>query len=211
MLEPNIPGGKLIREAGVAIVARVLRELCGPAWKPDLVTFPHRAHGPTEPYVRFFRAPVIFNSASAGLTFSKRVLRQPISVASQAVRDALKAQLDRLDADANDEFSDRVRRQIHIAMARGQFSESAVARSLDMDTSTLRRKLARESAKFRTVVQGVKFGIATQLIDNTDLTLADVAAAIGFYEKSVFSRAFRQWSGMAPSQWRERANGSSLR
>ena len=209
LLEPNLPGGELIRESGIAIASRVLRELCGPSWAPELVTFPHRARGPTGPYVEFFRAPVVFNSPSAGLTFSGRVLRQPVSPASQAVRDALKERLDRLESAAGDTFSDRVCREIHIGIARGQHGESAVARSLGMDTSTLRRKLAQEGAKYRTIAQDVKFGVASQLINDTDLKLADVAAAIGFYENSVFSRAFRQWSGMAPSKWRTRAKGSS--
>lgn len=211
LLEPNIPGGELIRESGVAIASRVLRELCGPSWTPEVVTFPHKARGPTGPYVEFFRAPVVFNSASAGLVFSGRVLRQPMSLASQAVRDALKGRLDRLGSVGSDTFSDRVRRQIHVAIARGQLGESAIARSLGMDTSTLRRKLAQEGAKYRTIAQRVKFGVASQLINETDLKLADVAAVIGFDEKSVFTRAFRQWSGMTPSQWRERAKGSSLR
>jgi len=208
LFEPNIPGAELIRETIVAVMARVLRELCGPSWKPDLVAFSHKARGPTEPYVKFFRAAVVFNSAWAGLVFSRRVLRQPVSLASQAVRSALKQQLDRLDAGVSDTFSDRVRRQIHIAMGRGQFSESAIARSLDVNTSTLRRKLAREGTKFGTVVQGAKFGVAAQLIDDTDLTFADVASAIGIYDSSVFTHAFRRWSGLTPSQWRKRKKGS---
>ena len=211
LFEPNIPGAELIRETIVAIMARVLRELCGPSWKPDLVTFSHKARGSTEPYVKFFRAAVDFNSASAGLVFSRRVLRERASLASQAVRDALKQQLDRLDAAANDVYSDRVRRQVHIAMGRGQFSETAIARSLDVDTSTLRRKLAQEGTSFGTVVQGSKFGVAAQLVDDTDLTFADVAAAIGIYDSSVFTRAFRRWSGLTPSQWRMREKGSTRR
>ena len=204
LFEPNVLGGALIRETIVATMVQVLRELCGPAWRPDLVMFSHRAHGPTSPYVKFFRASVAFNSSSAGLTFSARDLRRPVSLASQAVREAVKEQFGRLDAGATDMFCDRVRRQIHAAMERGQFGELSIARSLNVDTSTLRRKLAQEGAKFRSVVQEIKFGIATQLIVDTDLTLADVAAAIGFYESSVFSRAFRRWSGLTPSQWRER-------
>jgi len=211
LLEPNIQGGELIREAGVAIASRVLRELCGPSWTPELVTFPHKARGPTGPYVEFFRAPVVFNSESAGLTFSGRLLGQPVSLASQTARDALKDQLDRLELAGSDTFSDRVCRQMHIAIARGQLGESAIARSLGMDTSTLRRKMAQEGAKYRTLAQGVKFGVASQLIKDTDLKLADVAAVIGFYEKSAFTRAFRQWSGMTPSEWRRRARGSSRR
>ena len=83
--------------------------------------------------------------------------------------------------------------------------------TLDMDTSTLRRKLAQEGAKFGTVVQGATFGFAKQRTDDTDPTLADVAAAIGIYESSVFTPALRRWSDMTPSEWRMRENESSAR
>ncbi|MFX8067372.1 AraC family transcriptional regulator, partial [Acinetobacter baumannii] len=34
------------------------------------------------------------------------------------------------------------------------------------------------------------------------LDLAEVALLLGYSEQSAFTRAFRQWTGLAPSQWR---------
>jgi AraC-like DNA-binding protein len=35
------------------------------------------------------------------------------------------------------------------------------------------------------------------------MTLGEIAAALNYAEQSVFTRAFRRWSGMTPSAWRK--------
>ena len=37
------------------------------------------------------------------------------------------------------------------------------------------------------------------------LDLAEIALLLGFSEQSAFTRAFRQWTGKAPAQWRKQA------
>jgi AraC-like DNA-binding protein len=52
----------------------------------------------------------------------------------------------------------------------------------------------------------VRFGIARQLLADTDLPLAEISAALDFSEPAAFTRAFHRWAGRAPSEWRVRAN-----
>lgn len=47
---------------------------------------------------------------------------------------------------------------------------------------------------------------AAILLENTDWKISDIAAQCGFQEMSYFSKSFRQWTGCAPSAYRERAN-----
>ncbi len=93
----------------------------------------------------------------------------------------------------------------------GASTEPTVARALAMDESTLRRRLAREGASFRAIVQDVRYEVARQLIGESELTLAEVAAVLGFCELSVFTRAFRRWSGVTPSQWRKEHSSTTER
>jgi AraC-like DNA-binding protein len=209
IVEPDVPAAEIIREGSVAIMAHVLRDLCGADWEPDLVMLPHRARGPLAPYLKYFRAPVNFNAAMAGFAFGARWLDRPVAKADPIFRDAL-----RLKAAAqpieNGSFADLVRREIQRAMPAG-LAEAAIARSLDLDASTLRRRLANEGASFRAIVQDIRYLLARQLIGESELSLAEVAAVLGFGELSVFSRAFRRWSGMAPSQWRKEAPEPKVR
>ncbi len=104
-------------------------------------------------------------------------------------------------------FADQVRHQIQVSLPRGRADEAAIARSLGMGRSTLRRRLARNGTSFRTIVQQIHDEAAKYLIRESDLVLAEVATALGYAELSVFTRAFRRWSGVTPSAWRAR-NGA---
>jgi AraC-like DNA-binding protein len=39
--------------------------------------------------------------------------------------------------------------------------------------------------------------------------LGEVASHLGYSEPSAFTRAFRRWSGFAPSQWRRQARAKT--
>jgi AraC-like DNA-binding protein len=210
IVEPDVPAAEQIREGTVAIMVQVLRALCGDGWEPDLVLFPHRSWGSLQPYLKFFRAPVQFNAGLAGCVFAARWLRQGVFRADPALRDAIMERTASARNGASHSFAERVRRQIQLNMP-GASAEAAIARALAMDESTLRRRLAREGSSFRAIVQDVRYEIARQLIGESELTLAEVAAVLGFGELSVFTRAFRRWSGATPSQWRKEHNSTTGR
>lgn len=199
VVEPDVPAADIIREGSVAIMVHVLRDLCGASWEPELVMFPHRARGSLSPYRKYFRAPVNFNASMAGCVFAARWLDQPMAKANPKLRTSL---LQKAAPPTNESFADLIRREIQLTMPAG-LSEAAVALSLDLDCSTLRRRLAREGASFRAIVQEIRYQHARELIRESELTLAEVAAVLGFGELSVFSRAFRRWSGKTPSEWRK--------
>ncbi|MGD8965705.1 MAG: AraC family transcriptional regulator [Gammaproteobacteria bacterium] len=46
--------------------------------------------------------------------------------------------------------------------------------------------------------------MARELLANTKLPLARIAAALNYADTSAFIRAFRQWSGIPPAAWRRR-------
>ena len=44
--------------------------------------------------------------------------------------------------------------------------------------------------------------MAQQLLANTSMTIAEVAASLGYAEASAFVRAFTRWAGTTPGKWR---------
>ena len=59
----------------------------------------------------------------------------------------------------------------------------------------------------RLVVQS-RFATATQLLQNTDVTVLDVALDAGYSDHAHFTRAFRRWTGMSPSEFRRTRRGT---
>ena len=55
---------------------------------------------------------------------------------------------------------------------------------------------------YRAIANEIRFEIARQLLTDTQVPLAQIAAALGYSEASAFTRAFRRWSGQTPKTWR---------
>ena len=55
---------------------------------------------------------------------------------------------------------------------------------------------------YRAITNEIRFEIARQLLQDTQVPLAQISAALGYSEASAFTRAFRRWSGQTPTTWR---------
>ena len=86
--------------------------------------------------------------------------------------------------------------------AQGTCSAATVARLFSMHRRTLHRHLRMEGLAFRQVANEIRFEIACELLENTDMALSQIAAVLRYSELSAFTRAFRRWSGQTPSAWR---------
>ena len=52
-------------------------------------------------------------------------------------------------------------------------------------------------------VDDVKQELAETLLANQDLTITDIAYKLGYFEPTSFQRAFRQWTGCTPMEYRK--------
>jgi AraC-like DNA-binding protein len=74
---------------------------------------------------------------------------------------------------------------------------------LTMHRRTLSRRLKGSGTGYRTITNEIRFGIARQLLQDTQVPFADISAALGYSEASAFTRAFRRWSGQKLTAWRD--------
>ena len=79
-----------------------------------------------------------------------------------------------------------------------------IASEFTMQPRTLNRRLQAEGMTFRELINEARFKVARQLLKGTRMQVADIALALGYANMSGFSHAFQRWSGMAPSEWRDR-------
>jgi AraC-like DNA-binding protein len=85
----------------------------------------------------------------------------------------------------------------------GNISDDAVANALHMSVRTMHRKLTEENNNFRTLLVEMRRDLAEQYILDNSLTLTEISLLLGFSESSSFSRAFKSWTGTAPSEARQ--------
>ena len=83
-----------------------------------------------------------------------------------------------------------------------------VARTLNMSTRTLSRKLARLDTNYQSIIDEFRAELAKMYLETTDFSLEAICALLGFADRSSFIRAFRRWTGTKPGEYRSRSNPS---
>lgn len=78
-----------------------------------------------------------------------------------------------------------------------------IAFQLQRSSSSLRRQLHQEGTSFQLLKDTWRQKQAEHLLKNPINSLDYIASRLGFECTSVFSRAFKSWTGMAPSRFRE--------
>jgi AraC-like DNA-binding protein len=101
-------------------------------------------------------------------------------------------------------LTEDLRRVLRTELLRNTCSAATVAHLFSMHRRTMSRHLRTEGLAFRHIANEIRFEIARELLDNTDMALSQIAAVLRYSELSAFTRAFRRWSGQTPSTWRTR-------
>jgi len=102
------------------------------------------------------------------------------------------------------EISGSVRRVIAGLMREGVPSIEKVSAVLCCSSRTLQRRLNDSGTNFRAELNLVRHQVACDYLNDPRLQIADVALLLGYSEHSAFTRAFREWAGETPQQYRER-------
>jgi len=77
-----------------------------------------------------------------------------------------------------------------------------VAARLQLPTWTLRRRLADEGTRFRSVLNDTRRDLAMTYIRDTELAFGEIAYLLGFASAEAFQRAFKRWNGQTPGEFR---------
>lgn len=83
-----------------------------------------------------------------------------------------------------------------------------VATALGYDRSYLGRVLTSHLGRpFAVYMRGRRIEKARQLLEDSDLTVGEVAEALGYRDPAHFSRAFQRVVGLYPTVYRDRLRG----
>lgn len=94
-----------------------------------------------------------------------------------------------------------------LAQPGGSCTLEVLSTRLGVSSRSLQRRLLNEGLTFRDVLNGSSKELAEQLLKDEKLSVAKIAERVGFFDERSFARAFRHWTGVAPSQWRQGKRG----
>lgn len=191
-----------LREFGLAITTTRVRETFGRA--PNEIWFAHAAQGPTDEYRQVLGCPVHFQRGRMALRFDDAALEVPASRHDPQLFRLLESHAERVLAETptTATFRDRVHREVVRHLREGEPAMASIAQALATSERSLQRKLQAEGVSFRDVVDDARHKLAVVYLGDHALSMTDVACLLGYSEAAAFTRAFKRWTGQAPSQAR---------
>lgn len=76
------------------------------------------------------------------------------------------------------------------------------ARKLTMSRRTLQRRIEAEGTSYQQILDTTRHDLAAHYLENTALSIAEIAFLLGFREPNSLYRAFRGWTGTTPDHVR---------
>ena len=99
-------------------------------------------------------------------------------------------------------MDERLQQAILLGLQKNNYQIKTVANQLSMSVRQLQRHLHQQQTTFQQRVQQVRQLLATQYLQDPYLSLQEIALLLSYSEQSAFQRAFKQWMGLTPQQWR---------
>ncbi|WP_439101507.1 helix-turn-helix domain-containing protein [Congregibacter sp.] len=85
----------------------------------------------------------------------------------------------------------------------GKVSIDMLAESMGTSTRHLQRRLAMEGCSYTEIVARTRLCRAQQWLRDSPMSVAEIAAELGYTDASNFARAFRRASGASPAEYRK--------
>jgi AraC-like DNA-binding protein len=202
-LDEQTPQRQLI-DGCLAVTHHFARALIGPN-AVKAVSLPHTPLAPQNTYRDQFVAPVHFEQPYAGFHLEKGVLDTDLGVVGAALRHTalnhiLKQAPPRVRTQA-----DMVRHVLSCTMGSLRGTREEVSDILGIHPRTLQRRLEEGGTSFDRLREDVYRTTARHYLRETDISIAQVAGAMGYSEHSAFTRACKRWFDATPSAIRTAA------
>lgn len=154
-------------------------------------------------YRDFFQAPIYFNAAEHRLDFEAEYLDERLPSANTALArlndQVIVEYLARFD---KSQIAVQVRNLIIERLPSGEPNQSQIASQLNLSLRGLQRRLKEEGSNFKSLLEKTRQELGCQYLRETDISLGEITYLLGFSDQSNFTRAFKRWIGMAPSDYR---------
>lgn len=206
-LDEKIETGELQEFVDVMLLGSffdMLEKMCAEPISDVQVEFPFPKPAWAEHYAaRFAGARIVFSADRFRITLPLALFDQPCMTADEfAYRNAERECAALLDRERSGGDLARKLKQ-DLLEAEGVYPTlEQKAASYCMSARTLIRKLKQENTHYQAIVDEVRKELACWRLQNTSMTIEQIAESLGFQDTSNFSRVFRRWYACTPSGFR---------
>ena len=150
---------------------------------------------------KVFNCPISYHARNEYvLVFDNKLLNTPniFSTHSKSIEHLVDAGCSKTDLKI---FTD-IERLIVENIATNDLNIIFIAGKMNVSVKTLQRQLQRFNTNFSSLLKSNKMKYALNLLRAKKLSLTQISFELGFNSASSFSRAFKKWTGISPSDYR---------
>ena len=154
-------------------------------------------------YEALFNCDVEFEQQFNEMTFPTVLLSQPLKTANPFLAELSKQLCDQRIKEISEQ--DTLPNQVKLILQKntGEVpSLNNLADHFELSPKALRQRLARHDTSYQHIVNSVLKEKACYFLGDHRLSVDDVAMRLGYSDSANFRRAFKRWTGKAPSEYR---------
>jgi AraC-like DNA-binding protein len=184
---------------------RAFREMSGRNVAPASLSFAHPRAEDIKEFERFFGCSVSFGCQENIIAMKLSDLHLPLVAADHRLLAVLRRYCEDL---LTRHFApppplvERVERLIADRLAHREAKLDTVATELGVSPRSLSRKLAELDTSFNGIVESLRKELARRYLQESNLSVTEIAFLLGYSEVSTFNHAFKRWTGNTPAAFR---------
>ena len=187
----------------MAMLLAMCRANCGEAFHPSSISLTHAEPEDSSEFYALFECSIYFGATENRFNLSKKLADKHLissnprlaQLNDQIIIETL-AKLDK------SHVVEQVKVEILNQLPSGNITDVSVAEALHISSRSFQRKLQHEGTTFKSLLNELRLELARKYLQDSHLSLLEVAFMLGFGEYSSFSRAFKRWTGISPSDFR---------
>jgi len=200
------------QDAWLAFVVRLMRVLYKKSFNPIRVELvrPTPEAG-SQPYLDFYRAPVSFSNEKATLFFDREdmteTLKGGIPDLAQQNENLMVQYLARMD---RKDVVMQCKSKIIELLPSGKISKRLIASQLNMSPNNLQLKLSNAGTSYSRLLDEIRQELSFGFLQERYHSISEIAYLLGFSDTSNFTRAFKRWNGLSPSDFRSKKQDTAF-
>jgi AraC-like DNA-binding protein len=192
-------------DAFISAAITICRNRYGNSFSPIEVQLPRNEPSAevNKQYEDFFNCKVGYSNVVPHLIFTKESLDKQLSSGNvqlfELTEQAIINGMNELEIGG---IVGDIRNTLKGLLPSGDLSVNNIASELHMSARSLQRKLLEQGLNYRQVLDDYRRELAIVYIRQPKLSQGEISYQLGFSSPSNFSRAFKNWTGISPGEYR---------
>ncbi|UTF59148.1 AraC family transcriptional regulator [Gilvimarinus sp. DA14] len=197
--------------AGLTALMVMCRALLGPSFTPVELGLPAGSDSDSAAVEAFFGCRIHAKQTHSFLNIDRQQAHIHLPGAnSQLALVNEKLALENLSRVTDSNIRARAGQAIAKRLPTGNVSEESVAAELALSTRSLQRRLSEENSSFKQLLDKVRRELAKHYLESGEHSFSEISYLLGYGDQPSFSRAFKRWFAMSPSQYRSAHNPGNI-